>query len=124
MNLKKYDQESILIVLNDPPYGTERSYNGLRLALSLSKRDGIQLKVFLMGDAVGCGKSAQNTPHGYYNLERMRKALATSGVLIGACGSCLDARGISDQDLISGVHRSSMDEMTEWTIESKRAIVF
>ena len=28
-----------LFILNDPPYGTERSYNALRLAGSLSKRD-------------------------------------------------------------------------------------
>jgi hypothetical protein len=27
-----------LIILNDPPYGAERSYNGLRLANSLGQR--------------------------------------------------------------------------------------
>ncbi|MDA8263878.1 MAG: DsrE family protein, partial [Actinomycetota bacterium] len=43
----------ILVVLNDPPYGTERSYNGLRLAGSLARRDGVEVRVFLFGDAVG-----------------------------------------------------------------------
>ena len=42
-----------LIVLNDPPYGTERSYNGLRLAGNLvTKHEDAQVDVFLMGDAV------------------------------------------------------------------------
>ena len=44
----------ILVILNDPPYGTERSYNGLRLAGALSKREGVEVRVFLFGDAVGC----------------------------------------------------------------------
>ena len=113
-----------LIILNDPPYGTERSYNGLRLALSLSKHMGNELKVFLMADAVGCGKTDQKTPSGYYNLERMIKALVTSGVSVGTCGSCLDARGISDGDLINGVHHSSMEELTEWTVWAEKVIVF
>ena len=113
-----------LITLNDQPYGAERPYNALRLALSLSKKEGVQLKVFLMADAVGCGRAGQKTPQGYYNLERMLKALAASGVPIGACGSCLDARGISDGDSINGVHRSSMEELTEWTLWAEKVIVF
>ena len=40
----------ILVVLNDPPYGTERSYNGLRLAGSLAKQEGVDVKVFLIGE--------------------------------------------------------------------------
>jgi hypothetical protein len=43
--------------LQRPPYGTERSYNGLRLAGALSRRDGVELRVFLLGDAVGCAIS-------------------------------------------------------------------
>ena len=33
-----------LLILNDPPYGTERSYNGLRLADSLARREGEQVR--------------------------------------------------------------------------------
>jgi hypothetical protein len=44
-----------LFVLNDPPYGSERSYNGLWLANALAKREGEQVPVFLMADAVGWG---------------------------------------------------------------------
>ena len=43
-----------LVILNDPPYGTERSWNGLRLAGALARREGSEVRVFLLGDAVGC----------------------------------------------------------------------
>jgi len=64
-----------LLILNDAPYGTERSYNGLRLALSLARVEGTSLRVFLMGDAIGCAKRDQKTPAGYYNVESMLKGL-------------------------------------------------
>ncbi len=115
---------NILLILNDPAYGTERSFNGLRMAMSLSKRNEVRLKLFLMADAVACGKSGQNTPNGYYNIERMLKGLNNSKTPIAACGSCMDARGISESDLIEGVHRGSMDELTEWTLWAEKIIAF
>ena len=115
---------NILLILNNPAYGTERSYNGLRLALSLSKKDDIKLRVFLMADAVSCGKSNQKTPNGYYNIERMLKSLASSNRPIGACGSCMDARGLKEEELIAGVHCSMMDELTDWTLWAEKVIVF
>lgn len=113
-----------LIILNDPPYGTERSYNGLRLALNLRKQEGIELSLFLMADAVFCGKAGQKTPDGYYNLERMLKGLASRSIPIGACGTCMDARGLGEADLMPGVCRSSMDELTAWTVAADKVIVF
>ncbi len=113
-----------LFILNDPPYGTERSYNALRLALSLRKGEGVDLKIFLLGDAVGCAKVGQKTPEGFYNLERMLKGLTTRSIPVGACGSCLDARGLTDADLLEGVHRSSMEELTTWTMETEKVLVF
>lgn len=64
-----------LIVLNDPPYGAERSFNSLRLATSLNKREDVELRLFLMADSVGCARAAQNTASGYYNLGQMIKGL-------------------------------------------------
>ncbi|OGO55280.1 MAG: hypothetical protein A2V84_02890 [Chloroflexi bacterium RBG_16_70_13] len=113
-----------LIILNDPPYGTERSYNGLRLALSLAKTEGTELRVFLMADAVFCAKPGQKTPDGYYNIERMLRGLATKDAPIGACGSCMDARGMSDADLVPGAHHSSMAELTSWTLWADKVVTF
>lgn len=113
-----------LIILNDPPYGTERSYNGLRLALALQKREGVELSVFLMADAALCGKAGQKTPDGYYNIERMLKGLVARGTAIGACGTCMDARGLTDADLQAGVRRSTMEELTDWTVAADKVLVF
>jgi uncharacterized protein involved in oxidation of intracellular sulfur len=113
-----------LLILNDPPYGTERSYNALRLALALAKVEGRFVRVFLIGDAIGCAKRDQKTPDGYYNLERMLKGLTAKAVTIAACGTCMDARGFGDSDLTDGVHRSSMAELAAWTLESERVLVF
>jgi uncharacterized protein involved in oxidation of intracellular sulfur len=114
----------ILIILNDAPYGTERTYNGLRLALSLAKTEGTELRVFLMGDAAATAKPFQKTPEGYYNLERMLRGLATKKVLVGACGTCMDARGLTDVDLMPGAHRSTMAELTTWTIWAEKVVTF
>lgn len=69
-----------LFILNDPPYGTERSYNALRLAGALAKRESQELRVFLMGDAAACAKDGQKVAEGYYNLNRMLKALMLNPV--------------------------------------------
>ncbi len=118
------DNMTTLLILNDPPYGTERSYNALRLALALAKVEGTEVRVFLMGDAIGCAKRDQKTPDGYYNLERMLKGLVAKSIPIGACGTCMDARGFGDAELTEGVHRSSMAELAAWTLECDRVLVF
>lgn len=115
---------NILLILNDPPYGTERSYNGLRLAGSLSKRAGNEVRVFLMGDAAGCAKAGQKVPPGYYHLERMLRVTLQQGAEVGVCGSCMDARGLVDAELVEGSRRSSLDELTDWTLWAERIMVF
>lgn len=114
----------VLMILNDPPYGTERSHNGLRLALSLAKTEGTELRLFLMADAVACAKPGQKTAEGYYNLERMPRALASKEIPVGACGTCLDARGLADVDLLPGAHRSSMAELATWTVWADKVVTF
>lgn len=114
----------ILVILNDAPYGSERSYNGLRLAASLAKRDGVDVKVFLAGDAASCAKSGQKVPQGYYNVQSMLAVVTQRGGVIGVCGTCMDARGITEAELSEGTRRSSLDEWTTWTIEADKALVF
>ncbi len=113
-----------LFILNDPPYGTERSYNGLRLAGALAKQDDQQVRVFLMGDAAACAKAGQQTPNGYYNLERMLRAVTNRGGEIAVCGTCMDARGIAADELADGAARSTLDELAEWTLWADRVLVF
>lgn len=113
-----------LFILNDPPYGTERSYNALRLARSLLKAGDTQVKVFLIGDAAACAKAGQKVPQGYYNIGDMLGMIQRAGGQIGVCGTCTEARGISETDLVKEVSRSTMDELAAWTQWSDKVIVF
>ena len=114
----------VLMILNDPPYGTERSYNGLRLAGSLAKGENTDVKVFLIGDAAACAKKGQKVPQGYYNIELMSKGVSRRGGEIGVCGSCMDARGITEDELLEGARPSTMDELTEWSVWADKVMVF
>lgn len=114
-----------LLILNDPPYGTERSYNGLRLAIALPKHDPqAQVTVFLMADAVACAKAGQKTPEGFYNLERMLGRVMSAGGRVLLCGTCMDARGLTTAEVIAGAVRSTMDELAKTTIAADKVLVF
>lgn len=113
-----------LVILNDPAYGTERSYNGMRLAGALSRRSDTEVRVFLIGDAVGCAVVNQKVPDGYYHLDRMIASTVRHGAQVGCCGTCMDARGIPDEALVQGARRSTMEELAEWTGWADRVATF
>jgi uncharacterized protein involved in oxidation of intracellular sulfur len=109
-----------LVIVNDTP-DSERAYNGLRLAASLSRRVGVGLKVFLMGDAVAAARDGAVFTR---DVGGLVSSLAQRDRPIGVCGSCIDARGIAASDLTRGSHRGSMEELTAWTVEADKVIVF
>jgi len=113
-----------LFILNDAPYGSERSYNALRLAGALSKAEGEEVKVFLIGDAASCAKSGQKVPEGFYNIQVMLGRVVRNRGEVGVCGSCMDARAITDSELMEEAHRSSLAELTSWTQWADKVIVF
>lgn len=114
----------ILMILNDPPYGSERAYNGLRLANSLAKEaNEIKVTVFLMGDAVLCAKAGQTTPEGYYNIERMLKPIVRTGQVL-LCGTCMDTRGLTSDELLEGCTKSTLAELTTLTLEADKILTF
>ena len=111
----------ILLMLNDLRYGTDRCYNALRLANALLKSDpAAELTVFLMADALSCGREGQKTPDGYCNIEPTLKRYATRAHRILLRGICMDARGLSEADLVEGARRSSMDELAEATFAADK----
>jgi len=115
-----------LFILNDPPYGTERSYNGLRLARELLKDPaaGNELKLFLVGDAASCAKAGQKVPQGYYSVEALLQGISGRGGEIGVCGTCMDARGLADTELVKGGARGSMSQLAAWTGWADKLLVF
>lgn len=114
---------SILFILNEGPYGNERAYNALRLAGALVSKGELHIRIFLMGDAVGCAHTGQKVPEGYYNLQVMLGKLARNGE-VGLCGTCLDARGMTDIELAPGTKRSTLAELADWTVEADKVLVF
>ncbi len=115
----------ILIIINDAPYGSEKAYNALRLAMAVQREHAdIQVRIFLLADAVTCALPNQGTPQGYYNLERMLQAVIAKGGQIKTCGTCSEARGIKGLSLIEGVEISTMSQLVQWTIESDKVITF
>jgi uncharacterized protein involved in oxidation of intracellular sulfur len=115
---------NFLFILNGPPYGNEHSFNGLRLADNLARHEDNEVKVFLIGDAAACAKRGQKVPHGFYNIELMLHPILRHEGQIGVCATCMDARGITDEELAEGCHRSSMEELTSWTLWADKVLVF
>jgi uncharacterized protein involved in oxidation of intracellular sulfur len=113
-----------LLILNDPPYGTERSYNALRLARWLLKREAGEVRLFLMGDAVACAKAGQKVPQGYYNIGDMVSMVAKAGGAVGLCGTCLDARGITEAECVEAATRGTMEQLADWTVWADKVLVF
>ncbi len=114
-----------LFILNDPPYGTERCYNALRLAHALARKDPeAEIMVFLMADAVVGARKGQRTPDGYYNMEHMLRRVLAGGGAVLLCGTCMDARGMIDDDAIADARRSTMDELAAATLAADTVLVF
>ncbi len=114
-----------LIIINDAPYGTEKAYNALRLAMQVQKDyQDAEVRIFLMADATTCALPNQTTPNGYYNIERMLKSVISKGGQVKICGTCADARGIKNLSLIEGCQISTMAELAAWTMDSDKVLVF
>ncbi len=116
---------TILLIINDAPYGTEKAYNALRLANQIFKDNPeTAINIFLLADAVGCGLDGQKTPDGYYNIGRMIKLFTSRGGQVKVCGTCMDARGINEQMFQAGVQRSNLKEFASLTIEADKVLSF
>ena len=113
-----------LLILNDPPYGTEKSYNALRLARSLLEKKVSGVRVFLMGDAAACAHGGQKVPQGYYNIADMLGAVLRRDGEVAVCGTCMDARGITADQLVEGAKRGSMGLLADWTVGADKLLVF
>jgi uncharacterized protein involved in oxidation of intracellular sulfur len=113
-----------LFILNDPPYGTERSYNALRLARNLAAKEGAEIRTFLLGDAAASAHGGQKVPQGYYNVADMLSGLMRRNGVVSVCGTCMDARGIRDEELVPRATRGTMDQLAEWSAWADKVLVF
>jgi len=113
----------ILFIFNDSPYGSGRTFNGLRVAAELSRRNS-GIAIFLLGDGVTAGLKRQNPSDVAYNAQEMLRLLAANGVSVAACTTCLQARGIADEDLVAGVNRGSLEGLSNWVEDAEKILSF
>jgi uncharacterized protein involved in oxidation of intracellular sulfur len=111
-----------LFILNDSPYCSQRTYNALQLVRALATGN-TKVAIFLLGDGVVSGLRRQSPSDASYNVQEMLRTLGQS-VAIGACRTCLEARGIDDQSLVEGVQRRTLDDLRDWTEEAEKVLVF
>ena len=115
---------NVLMIINGPAYGADATYNAVRLAAALAKREEVTMQVFLMGDGVTVAMRNQKTPDGYYRLDRMISSVPRNGGQILCCGTCMDARGIAEDMLLEDAHRSTMEELATLTLAADKVLVF
>jgi len=116
---------TVLLIVQDAPYGSERPFNALRLAAALQKADPpAHVRLSLLSDAVTLALRDQLRPDGQYNLETMLREFLDAGGEAKACSVCVDHRGLFRLKLVEGVTIGSMSELANWVLTSDRVIAF
>ncbi|BCV64936.1 DsrE/DsrF/TusD sulfur relay family protein [Shewanella carassii] len=116
--------QKLLIVAHASPYGTEKLFNTLRIALALKDQEQteVELKIFLMSDAVFGAVKGQNTPDLSYNLQQMFEILTAQGVPLLLCKTCVEARGVVAEMLLDGAAIGTLGDLSRWTLEADKVI--
>jgi len=117
------ETETVTIIINEAAYGKERAWNALRLAMAMMTK-GVKVNIFLLEDGVTVAKRGQRPPEGYYNLEKMLTQLIQNGTKVRACSTCLQARGLSQTDLVPGAEEGKILDLVEWVKESRSVLSF
>ena len=116
--------QRIVIIANGAAYGSESLFNSLRLAIALREQQSdLELKLFLMSDAVVAGLAKQNPNEGY-NLQQMLEIITASGADVKLCKTCTDGRGITALPLIDGVEIGTLVELAQWTLAADKILTF
>ncbi|WP_312275102.1 DsrE/DsrF/TusD sulfur relay family protein [Pseudescherichia sp.] len=116
--------QKIVIVANGAAYGSESLFNSLRLAIALREQaEELDLRLFLMSDAVTAGLRGQKPAEGY-NIQQMLEILTVQNVAVKLCKTCTDGRGITELPLIDGVEIGTLVELAQWTLAADKALTF
>jgi len=118
--------QSILIVVSAPAYGSERMLSALRLttALATQELETVDLRLFMMSDAVTVGLAGQASAAGGGGLQEMIEELVARDIKIRLCRTCALARGVGESALIPGVVIGTLGELAEWTLAADKVISF
>lgn len=117
--------KKILFILNDAPYGNEKAYNALRMAMNLQKEHSqIDIWIFLLADSVACALPNEHTPAGYYNIEKMIHGIIGNKGKVKLCKSCAEARGIANLPLVEGTMIGTLNDLTTWVMDADKVLTF
>ncbi len=95
------------IILETKEY--EKAWNAFRFALS-SKKNGNEVKVFLMGEAVEC----EGLVHEKYNVDEQLQKFVEEGGEVLACGTCLKSRNKEGTETCPLSTMIDCVKMVEW----------
>jgi len=117
--------QTLLFILNESPYGSEKTFNGLRLALNIKEEYGerVAINIFLMSDSVTAALANQQPAEGY-NIEQMLDILLSQGSQLKLCKTCVDARGITELPLVEDAQIATLVELSQWTFAADKVLTF
>ena len=108
------------IIIADGPYTRERPYTMLRFAYT-ALLEGNKINMFLVEDGIFAGRKNQD-PTTYDNLGKWMKDVIEEGANVKACGVCMKARGISEEELIDGISKTTMNGFLEMCEEADNVL--
>ncbi|MHB1131100.1 MAG: DsrE/DsrF/TusD sulfur relay family protein [Chloroflexota bacterium] len=108
--------KTLTIFLATTPYGCQNTQTALRLAETALDR-GHRVVLFASADAVHNFTAGQK-PKGVPYAEEGFNRLIEKGLLVELCGTCLNFRGVSRENLLEGAEPSSLRTLFEIVGES------
>ncbi|MBE2895163.1 DsrE/DsrF/TusD sulfur relay family protein [Spirabiliibacterium falconis] len=117
--------QKLLFIINSAPYGSENLFNALRLAIMLQEehKSAVEIKLFLLSDAVVAGLDKQNPSEGY-NVQQALEIITSFGGEVKLCKTCTNARGITDLPLAEGVSVGTLGDLSQWTLWADKVLSF
>ena len=108
------------IAIGSGQYTKERPYTMLRFAYT-ALLGGHKVNIFLVEDGIWVGKKNQD-PKGYDNVGKWLKDVIDEGAKVLACGVCMGARGMSEDELMEGVSKTTMNGFLDMCVEADNII--
>ena len=100
-------KKTFIVVIANGAYTSERPYTMLRFAYT-ALLEGHKINIFLVEDGIFVGKKNQN-PSTYDNVGKWMKDVIEEGAKVLACGVCMKARGVLDEELMAGISKTTMN---------------
>jgi Uncharacterized conserved protein involved in intracellular sulfur reduction len=113
-----------LIILDAGPVTTERTENALQFALAMTRRDDVNVRVFVMGDAVVVARADPGAVDRADGAARTLRSLVMSGAELAVCDASLASRQIANDELIVGATASPMSLLADWALAADRVLAF